>query len=315
MTFPQGGIIAALRLPFDAEGNLPEAPLENHLKWLKQCGIHGVLALGSTAEFPLLSVKQRCHALEAVARLASPLPVIANISDNRPDIIRELGQEVRRLGLPGAAILPPSFYPANEADQLAHFLFAAEQAGTPMMLYNFPELTGNRIAPATIAAFAERAQMAAIKQSGGEFDYHRELISLGKEKGFLVFSGSDVRLPEVFAMGAAGCTGGLVNIVPELMVEQYRAHRAGEQPDPELIQRMQKLGSMLDRMTFPENVATGMEARGFEPGSFKRILAPETLEVASKLTADLRSLFNSWNLSTDGNPAADGLPGESHMSS
>jgi len=305
MKFPEGGILAALRLPFDAEGNLLEAALESHLRWLKGCGIQGVLGLGSTAEFPLLTVKQRCHALEVLARLADPLPVIANISDNRPDIIRDLGHEVRRLGLPGAAIMPPSFYPANEADQLAHFLYAAEQAGSAMMLYNFPELTGNRITPATISAFADRAPMAGIKQSGGEFPYHKELISLGREKRFPVFSGSDLRLPEVLEMGAAGCIGGLVNIVPELMVEQYREHCAGEAHEPELIQRMQTVGKLMDRVTFPENVPAGMQARGFEPGTFQRILAAQTHEDASALSADLRRLFVSWGLSTEGCPSGN----------
>lgn len=304
MKFPKGGVLAALRLPFDEDGNLIEAALSNHLDWLKQCGIHGVLALGSTAEFPMLSLKQRCHALEAVARLASPLPVIANISDHRPGTIRDLAHEVRRLGLPGAAIMPPIFYPASEADQLAHFLYAAEKAGSAMMLYNFPELTGNRIAPDTIAAFAERAPMAGIKQSGGEFAYHEELILLGREKGFHVFSGSDLRLPEVFRMGAAGCIGGLVNIVPELMVEQYRAHCAGEEPDAEVVNRMQHVGQLLDRVTFPENVPAGMSARGFEPGCFNRILSEQTIESVAALTADLRDLFVSWGLTTNGNPPA-----------
>ena len=31
-------------------------------------------------------------------------------------------------------------------------------------------------------------------------------------------SGADTRLPEAFALGAVGCIGGLVNVVPELMV-------------------------------------------------------------------------------------------------
>ena len=97
--------------------------------------------------------------------------------------------------------MPPSFYSVSDADQLAFFLHAADAAQLPVMLYNFPELTGNRIAMDTIAAFGDRAPMVAIKQSGREFEYHNELIALGREKGFVVFSGADTRLPEVFALG------------------------------------------------------------------------------------------------------------------
>src|SRR5437763_14056073 len=101
---------------------------------------------------------------------------------------------------------------------LAYFLHVADEVGLPVMLYNFPELTGKRIDLPTIAAFADRAPMCAIKQSGGEFAYHADLVALGREKHFAVMSGADTRLPEVFALGAAGCIGGLVNIVPELMI-------------------------------------------------------------------------------------------------
>jgi hypothetical protein len=72
---------------------------------------------------------------------------------------------------------------------------------------------------------------------------------------------------------------------------------------------------MIDRMTFPENVAAGMLARGFEPGSFRRILAAETHEAASDLTADLRSLFESWGLSTDGFTPAHRRTPKAQMSS
>ena len=72
---------------------------------------------------------------------------------------------------------------------LAYFLHVADVVDLPVMLYNFPELAGKRIELETIAAFAEQAQMIAFKQSGAEFEYHRELIALGREKGFVVMSG------------------------------------------------------------------------------------------------------------------------------
>jgi len=186
-----------------------------------------VLALGSTGEFPHFTIDERKHALATIAELAAPLPVIANVTDIRPRAAIEIGRCAKSLGLPAIALMPPSFFPVSQADMLAYFLHVAEGVGLPVMLYNFPELTGKRIDLPTIAAFADRAPMCAIKQSGGEFAYHRELIPLGREKNFAVMSGSDTRLPEVFKLGAAGCIGGLVNIVPELMVLIERVCRQG----------------------------------------------------------------------------------------
>lgn len=291
------GIIAALRVPFDETGALQAEPLEEHLDWLKACGVTGVLVNGSTAEFPLLSVAQRIEAMETVAALAAPLPVLANVSDLRAGVLRQLAVAARRLNLAGVAIMPPAFYPTGAPDQIGWFELAASASGLPVVLYNFPELTGNRIDPGTIRSFAKGGAMAGIKQSGGEFAYHRELIELGGELGFRVFSGSDTRLPEVFMMGASGCIGGLVNFVPEWMVEQYGVFARGEagslQPTAE---RLQRVGELVKQASFPENVMAGMRARDLEPGHTQRLVSGQSQRRLQDLETALRALFKECGL-------------------
>ena len=295
--FPREGILAALTLPCDPDGRPLETALSDHLGWLKDRGIHGVLGLGSTGEFPLLSVDERKSVLETVAGLAAPLPVIANISDIRPKVVAELGRFARELGLPGVAVMPPSFFPVSAADQLAFFEFAAEAAQLPVLLYNFPELTGNRIDLETISAFADRGPMAGIKQSGREFAYHHELIALGREKDFRVFSGVDTCLFEVFGLGVAGCIGGFVNFVSELMVEQFKTFRnGGSGPLEPVVSRMRRVGAIVDRVKFPLNVAAGITARGFNPGSPKSIISRETQVLFTGVVEELRECFREWKL-------------------
>jgi 4-hydroxy-tetrahydrodipicolinate synthase len=294
---PSEGILAALWLPTDGEGNLLRGDLERNLGFLKSRGIHGVLALGSTGEFPQFGLAERKRALEMVAELAAPLPVIANVSDIRPQVVAELGRFAHQLGLPAIAVMTPGFYPSSQDDALAHFLHASDASGLPTFLYNFPELTGTRINLDTVAAFADRAPMAGIKQSGKEFEYHRDLIRLGLEKHFTVFSGSDTRLPEVFELGAAGCIGGLVNITPELMVHLYRVCRlhqpGGVSP---AFERLRQIGSTIDRLNFPLNVAAGMEARGLATGEPKAVVSPQSRELYASIVLELRKLFADWNL-------------------
>ena len=294
---PQKGILAALWLPTDVDGDLLHAELSRNIAFLKEKGVHGILALGSTGEFPQFDLEQRKRALELVAELAAPLPVIANISDIRPKAVAELGRFARKLGLPAVAIMTPGFFPSSQDDILAHFLHASEASGLPTFLYNFPELTGTRINLETIRAFATRAPMAGIKQSGGEFAYHKDLIALGRELNFNVFSGADTRLPEVFGLGAVGCIGGLVNIAPELMVHLYNVCREGDGKDTATaVERLKKIGTTIDRLTFPLNVAAGMEARGLAPGTPKAIVSPRSRQLYSEIVAELKPLFSQWGL-------------------
>jgi len=294
---PREGVLAALWVPTDADGKLKREAMAKHLGWLKTTGIRGVLALGSTGEFARMSFAEREHVLAATMELSAPLPVVTNVSSIRLDEVIALGRTAISMGSVGAALMPPSFYPMSQADILEFFLRAADGVDLPFYLYNFPELTGNRIDIETVAAFADGANFAGIKQSGGEFAYHHDLIALAKEKRFSVFSGSDTRLPEVFAMGAVGAIGGLVNMVPELMVEIYRVCREGKAGDvTEPAAWMKEVGRVVEQLTFPINVACGVEARGFDPGAPKTVLSSESSRRYGEIVTEFRNLFTSWGL-------------------
>ena len=297
--FAPSGIYSAQYIPTDAKGRVDRAALAAHIDFERRAGINGLLAFGSTGEFPFFTVNERRAALATIAELAAPLKVIANVSEIRPRAAIELGVQARELGLPAVALMPPMFYPMSQADLLAWFLHVADAVQLPVMLYNFPELAGKCIEPETIVAFAERAPMIAIKQSGSDFAYHLELIALGREKGFVVMSGSDARLPEAFALGAAGCIGGLVNIVPELMVELDRVYRRHEPGDASPVaDEMQEVGRILDQLTFPLNVAAGLEARGFDPGVPKSVVSRESRALYEQIVTELGAAFERLQLPT-----------------
>ena len=297
--FPNTGIIAALHLPHDKDGKLVTHALKTHMNWLKSCDIHGFLALGSSGNFPFLSLQQRIEALTQVRNFAGDLPVIGNVSDINPDMTRALATAAKDLDLSGIALMPPFFYPSSNEDQIAFFLEIANlEPNLPLLLYNFPELAGNRINLRTVSEVADSCNLKGFKQSGSEFPYHQQLVSLGEQKGFSVFSGADTRLPEVFSIGAKGCIGGLVNIVPELMLSQYR-EAFGAEADPEsqtTSLRMQNVGKILSKLNFPLNIAAGIEARGFAPGKSFSIRSEHSRELHGVIAKELRELFQKWNL-------------------
>ena len=296
-SFRPSGIWSAQWIPADADGRIDREGLAAHIDFERRAGIAGILALGSTGEFPHFTADERKAALEIIAELASPLPVLANVSHIAPRTAVDLGRHARSLGVPAIALMPPPFYPVSQADVLAYFVHVAAAVGLPVMLYNFPELTGNRLALDTVAAFADRAPMIGIKQSGGEFDYHRELVALGREKGFVVMSGADARLPEAFALGAAGCIGGLVNIVPEPMVYIDRVCRLGEPGDAgDAAEAVRELARILGRLAFPLNVAAGIEARGFRPGAPRSVVSPGSRASYETIVGETRALLGRHRL-------------------
>lgn len=294
---PREGIFAALWIPTRDDGTLMRSALAVHLRWLAERGVHGVLALGSTGEFARMSLRQREEVLEAVVELAAPMPVIANVSSIRLNEVVSLGRTAARLGAVGVALMPPTFFPLPQRDILEFFLRAAEQIDLPVYLYNYPEVTGNRIGVDIIAEFADQASMAGIKQSGGELNYHDELIQLGREKNFSVFTAADPMLATYLDKGAAGCLGGLANFVPEYMLEVFHACRAGRSTDVAVTSsRLARLGEILGALCLPMNARSGMEARGFDPGDLKTVVSPETLALYAGVVDELEREFTGWGL-------------------
>jgi 4-hydroxy-tetrahydrodipicolinate synthase len=291
------GIFAALWTPTDANGELVREALRDNLRFLLRARIHGILALGSTGEFLFLKLKERRRFLQMVIEEAGSTPVIANISDIRPKAVADLGRFAKETGAAAVSVLPPYFFPVSQADLVEFFARAGEAAGLPLILYNFPERTGNRIALETVAAVADRVPLVAIKQSGAEFDYHRELAALGREKNFAVITGADTRLPEAMKMGVSGCVSGLSNAVPDLMVDIYRQLKS-EAPDGAITSaaKMDQIGNIVDTLEFPQNVAALMEARGLAVGAPKSIISNTTRERYEKLVEQFRDLFRQWKL-------------------
>lgn len=296
-TAPRSGIHAALWIPTGESGQVRRQSLARHLAWLKECGVHGILALGSTGEFARMRLSQREEALEAIIEFAHPLPVIANVSSISLDEVIALGRLAERLGAAGAALMPPWYFPLAQEDILEFFLRASEKIPLPFYLYNYPEVTGNRIGLEIVSAFAGRAPLAGFKQSGNELSYHEDLIRLGNEKDFSVFTAADPFLGEFLAKGAAGCLGGFANFVPEYMLSVYRACRAGMPQHAALASaRLKKIGELLNSLHLPLNARSGMEARGLDPGVLKTVVSPETMAVYDSAVDRLRQAFREWEL-------------------
>jgi len=120
------GIFSAQWIPADANDCVDRASLAAHIDFERRAGISGILALGSTGEFPYFTLDERMTVLATVAELAAPLPVYANVSDIRPRDAIELGLHAKSLRLPAVALMPPMFYPVSQADMLAYFLHVAD---------------------------------------------------------------------------------------------------------------------------------------------------------------------------------------------
>ncbi len=295
-TLPKG-ILVAMMTPTDGQGRLMESVMREHLAVLKSHGVHGIMAMGTTGEFPHLSLETRLQFLERVTQHSQGLPILANISDVNPGVAIQLAKRSKSVGAMGVAVMPPYFYAITQEDLGEFFVRVTEPSGLPVWLYNFPERTGTRIELETIAWVADRVPMVGIKQSGGEFSYHADLVRLGGERGFAVFTGSDPRLAEAMAVGVRGCIGGMGNAVGDVKVDLFDAFVRGDASTMELrTSQMKAIAALIDRFPFPLNIVAMMEARDLPTGIPKTAHAPRTWSLYKTLVSDLRGLYKEFGL-------------------
>jgi 4-hydroxy-tetrahydrodipicolinate synthase len=286
------GVFSALWTPTSASGEILWPALERNLTWQLEAGIDGVMALGSTAEFVHLSFSERKSILEFVSSRCAPRGkrVIANVSDTLLRNVVHLAQHARGAGAAAIAVLPPWYYAIEQRDLVEFFTSAQRQAGLPLVIYNYPEMTGKKVEIDTIRAVAKNVPVIAVKQSGADFPYHEKLIQAGRDLGFSVLTGADTRFEEALRLGSAGTISGLANCAADILVRIYRNFRAGN-ASPEETRLMTELASAIATLPFPPNVKAAIAARGFETGEPKNPLSPETLKRYDETVAKLRKFF------------------------
>jgi 4-hydroxy-tetrahydrodipicolinate synthase len=291
------GVFCAVWTPFKGGAALDLDALQANLKFVLGHGAHGIMALGSTADFPHLASEQRKTVLEVIARAAQGRPIIANVSDIRLREAIDLGLHAKASGAAAISLLPPWFYPMEQDDIAEFFVRAAEAVQLPLAIYNFPERTGKKVELETIRKVADRVRVCVVKQSGSDFEYHHELAALAREKGFALLTGTDIRFAEASGIGASGTVSGLANAVPDVLVTIYTAlaHGASQSVRSESA-FMSELGKKMPKLPFSLNVRAAMEARGLATGDFKYPLSAATQEKYAAFVQELKEFFRAHRL-------------------
>lgn len=298
MSLTWKAVFPALWTSTDATGRLLRDQCVRQIHFLRDAGCDGVMVLGTTGEFPHLDFETRREVIQLAVETVPDQPVIANCSAVNPHQVAQLGRHAREIGARAISLLPPWYYAVSPEDAAEFLVRGAEAAGLPLLLYNFPERTGHRLSIETIAAVCERVQVVGLKQSGAEFEYHRELAELGQKKGFVLITGSDTRIPEAFGLGARGVVSGLANAAPEWVVASFRAMQQGDGAlAAQFANRLQAMVKAVGGLECALDVRAAMEARGAPIGEFKQVMSASSMARFKQAVEQCRAVM-----------AAEGLP-------
>lgn len=214
------GTGVALVTPFQANGAVDYPALENLITHVIKGGVDFVVALGTTAETPTLSAKEKQEVLAAVVKACDgKLPVVCGMGGNNTE---ELLAQLREFDLHGVdAILSvtPYYNKPSQEGLYQHYKAVANATNKPIILYNVPGRTGCNILPATVIRLAnDFKNIIAIKEASGNLVQCMELIQ-NKPDNFTVLSGDDNLAVAQMAIGMEGIISVAANCFTKEMTD------------------------------------------------------------------------------------------------
>ncbi|MFO1141666.1 MAG: dihydrodipicolinate synthase family protein [Amaricoccus sp.] len=287
-------LVAALATPLAPDLAPDEGRLVHRARGLLAAGCDGIALFGTTGEGPEFAVADRTATLEAM--LAAGLPagrlIVSAGALAIPDVA-ELATHATVRGVHGVLLMPPCVYRGGITEDATFRYFAAviERVARPdlrLYLYHFPEICGVPITPTVIRRLDERypGTVAGVKDSGGELGFTEELMR--RFSHLSVFTGSEMHLPELVALGARGTVCGLANAMPRLMRAMLDAPTAFDRR--EILKRLIEGDAILGRWPFIPSVKAVLADLLGDP-AWRRCIPPlpePPMAEVRRLVADFR---------------------------
>ena len=198
------GIIPPVITPMnnDPEQTVNHQALREQVERLLAGGVHGIFPMGTNGEAYALSFQEKEEILATVIdQVKGRVPVYAGTGCITTAETIRLSKRAEELGADALSIITPSFALASQKELYDHYTAVAKAVNLPIILYNIPARTGNKLLPETVQALCRDVEnIVGAKDSSGDIENLKAYIRLTREldKEVAILAGNDgaIDLPE-----------------------------------------------------------------------------------------------------------------------
>ena len=172
------GTGVALVTPFQQDGTVDYAALENLVNYSIDGGVEYLVILGTTAEAATLTKDEKKQVIETIKKAnANRVPMVLGIGgNNTAEVINEY-QETDLSDYIAVLTVSPYYNKPNQEGIYQHYKAIAESTDANIILYNVPGRTGSNIsADTTIRLANEFKNIVAIKEASPDFLQSTDII-------------------------------------------------------------------------------------------------------------------------------------------
>ena len=230
-------IITAVPLAFDDSGAVDLEGSRAILDYVAGSGVQGALGLGTTGEFPALSIEERNTVAALAVETLGHLRVIVHVGAASRFEVSQLIAGARAAGAREIAVLTPYYLPAPPEEVYDFFsAVVAEAAGLDVYVYMFEARTGIPVDEELTVRLAELPGVVGVKVSGESLDristYRSRLAD-----DFVNYTGADGDFARAGQAGADGVISGVASVFAQPFTAMRQALLAG---DDDAVARVQQ---------------------------------------------------------------------------
>lgn len=208
-----GGLWPAMLTPLKPDGapNLPA--IEKLVEKFVEDGLDGLYIIGSTGQWPMLSLDQRCSVAErVVAAAAGRIRVMVHVGAVATSDAIVLAQHAARVGADAISCVSPIYYPASADAVFEHYRAIGQAGDLPLFVYHLSGVNQLAIDP---REYVDR--LLALPNIAGMKFTDRDLYQFGLIQAYAagrlqMFSGADELLCHAVLCGAVGAIGTFYNV-------------------------------------------------------------------------------------------------------
>jgi dihydrodipicolinate synthase/N-acetylneuraminate lyase len=250
------GVYVANVTPFRDDGSfsVDEDAYLDHVAWLAEMGVRGVVPFGTNGEGPSLTLGEKLRVLEALFGRGFLLHIIpAVMQNNLPETV-EMLRVLEDYPATAVLVLPPYYFKPVEPEGMVRFYeLVLEATDHTIIVYHIP-----KYAVPVPHRVVEELPVWGVKDSGGEEGYAESVLQDGKG----VLLGTEDDLWRRLGTGAQGVISALANYIPEEVLELYAKHKAGDEAGgTALSEKLQKARAITKEYASPAVLKKLAQAR------------------------------------------------------
>ncbi|MFS0775154.1 dihydrodipicolinate synthase family protein [Neobacillus sp. 3P2-tot-E-2] len=241
------GIIPPVPTILFKEGKLDKNGMGNLIDFLIESKVDGLFFLGSGGEFGQMPFELRKEVAEFTTHYVNGrVPVLIGTGSPSTNETISLSLHAKSVGADGVVVVNPFYYKLTDESLFQHYAEIAENVDLPILIYNYPELTGQDLSADFVLKLVKQyPNIVGIKDTVLAVGHTRELIQVIKSErpDFAVFAGYDEHLLNTLALGGDGSIPLTASFVPEISVGIYQSFKQGDYA--KAIEQHQKLAALL----------------------------------------------------------------------